>query len=99
MSTGSTGPTQGEIDAKTSEYKAATADRETKGETAQTDADARDAAIAKATTSFNDYITALELEHQLEDELEAMQVAHEPPPIPTEPFAAQTPPAAQQKKK
>lgn len=90
MSTGGTGPTQGEIDAKTQEYKAQTADREAKGERAQASADARDAAIATATSDFNAYIESLTKEHQLEDELEAMQTAHEPPPVPTEPFKGST---------
>lgn len=80
-------PTQEDIDAKTAEYKAAKADRETKGETAHTDAEARDAAIETAGNSYEAYVEALQKEHQIEDELEAMQEAYEPPPIPTEPFS------------
>lgn len=73
-----------ELQAKLDEYKAAEADQVAKREQYDNDADAEAAAVQKTSESRAAWIAALELQHALDDEFDALSAAHEPPALPTE---------------
>lgn len=74
-----------ELQAKLDEYKAAEVDQVAKRAQYDTDSEAELAAVLKTTESRTAWIEALTLQHQLDDEFDALSADHEPPALPTEP--------------
>lgn len=74
-----------EIKDKLGEYEAAVADREAKQAQHQADSESLNAAVLAEQASRTAWIAALQSEHVVEDQLEALIVDHEPPAVPDEP--------------
>ena len=74
--------TLGEVKAKLAEYEAAVADRETKQIKHTEDQSVLADAVDAEAFSRDEWVTALKYEHAVEDEFEAMVIAHEPPELP-----------------
>jgi nitric oxide reductase activation protein len=74
-----------ELQTKLDEYKAAEADQVAKRTQYDDDADAEQAAVLKTTESRTAWIEALTLQHQLDDEFDALSAGHEPPALPDQP--------------
>jgi hypothetical protein len=87
-------PTQAQVDQKKAEYDHAAADRSAKREVLRERIQLFKSAEGELNTALADYKIAIEVEAGLEDEVEALQIAHEPDPAEPELVGGELPPQA-----